>query len=237
MNSIGLVVVIFGTLIVLLGLAGFVDTRTVDRRFKTGYRNNEADTRNFGHSIKRAVYGVGVIVVGAAVMKLSSPDEHVSSERVDEAASLTRLVEEPASKISSVEQLHPASVTGISDANAWQASNEYAAAAATMSQPTSVAERGKTQPQVSQTMVECADDGTYFGANVSKNLALADAYSLEVKEYEAAQARIGGNDLGVRAEQEVWLQRATKDCVDMACLANAFDNRIADLRGRYRRQG
>lgn len=86
-------------------------------------------------------------------------------------------------------------------------------------------------------IVDCVDDGTFFGANLRKSDVLAAAYRLELKEFEAAHARIGGKDIGMRIEQQNWLERVANDCTDMRCLIEAFDARIADLRARYRNGG
>ncbi|BCZ81918.1 hypothetical protein PTKU64_55930 [Paraburkholderia terrae] len=93
----------------------------------------------------------------------------------------------------------------------------------------------ETSPQVGLASVSCIEDGTFFGTNVCKSGTLAAAYDREINEYEEAQARIGGKDVGVRIEQENWLDKVTKSCSDMTCLTDAFDARIADLHSRYRK--
>src|ERR1700680_3632566 len=73
MGDIGVVILLVGIVTTLVGVAGFVDTRKVDRRYKTGYKYNEPDTRNFGRAGKRVLYGIGICIVGCAVVGLSSP--------------------------------------------------------------------------------------------------------------------------------------------------------------------
>ncbi|WP_224101649.1 peptidoglycan-binding domain-containing protein [Paraburkholderia caribensis] len=82
--------------------------------------------------------------------------------------------------------------------------------------------------------ISCRDDGTFFGNNICKSQVLADSYQRELREYGAAQRRLGGVDNGVRIEQERWLQTVTRDCADEQCLTSAFAKRSADLSGRYR---
>jgi hypothetical protein len=74
MAAIGSGIILVGVLAAVVGVGGFVDTRKVDRRFKTGYRNNEPDNRNFGRAAKRVLYGIGICIVGAAVNNLTPLD-------------------------------------------------------------------------------------------------------------------------------------------------------------------
>lgn len=82
--------------------------------------------------------------------------------------------------------------------------------------------------------VACKDDGTFFGKTVCQNPVLAESYQRELREYEAAQRRLGGVDNGIRIEQERWLETVVHDCVNTQCLTSAFDERAADLSVRYR---
>jgi hypothetical protein len=247
MAAFGGGLLLLGILTVLVGFGGFFDTRKVDRRFKTGYRNNEPDTRNFGRSGKRIIYGIGICIVGAAVTSLSSPSGRTSSaaSATDVASSPPAVVSEPASSApSNVVQLDPTPTEQKTDSGVTLGSNERIvtsemhADTTTASLQTAPSVEPKEAPaQVSTASVSCVDDGTFFGANVCKSEALAAAYDLELKEYEAAQARIGGKDVGVRIEQENWLEKVEKGCPDLACLTDAFDARVADLHGRYRKNG
>ncbi|WP_368042275.1 lysozyme inhibitor LprI family protein [Burkholderia metallica] len=58
----------------LIGIGGFIDTRKVDRRFKTGYKNNEPDLRNFGLSSKILLSGIGLFLVGLAANHILDPE-------------------------------------------------------------------------------------------------------------------------------------------------------------------
>jgi len=77
----------------------------------------------------------------------------------------------------------------------------------------------------------------FFCANIRKSATLAAAYDRELQEHEVAQSRIGGKDVGVRIEQQNWLEQVAKDCNDMTCLTEAFDARMASLHSRYRKDG
>ncbi|OBR54754.1 lysozyme inhibitor LprI family protein [Paraburkholderia tropica] len=67
MAALGSGLLVAGALTALAGVSGFIDTRKVDRRFKTGYKNNEPDNRNFGRAGKILLYGIGMCIVGGAI--------------------------------------------------------------------------------------------------------------------------------------------------------------------------
>ncbi|MEN8517957.1 hypothetical protein [Burkholderia sp. RS02] len=244
MANFGVGLVLLGILTALVGIGGFFDTRKVDRRFKTGYKNNEPDNRDFGRSAKRVLYGVGICIVGAAVTSLSSPSGQgaPTSSAVNVIASAPTVVSETAPASSNVVQLDPTPAEQKTDSSVALGSNERIVTPETVADsdiPKSniSAESEGISSQVSTGSVSCIEDGTFFGSNVCKSGTLAAAYGREVKEYEEAQGRIGGKDVGLRIEQENWLAKVTRSCSDMACLTDAFDARIADLHGRYRKGG
>jgi hypothetical protein len=246
MGDIGVVILLVGIVTVLVGIAGFVDTRKVDRRYKTGYKYNEPDRRSFGRAGKRLLYGIGISIAGCAVLGLSSP-----SQRSAPAASSDGVASQPGLPVASdanasnpvvaldSQQTEHQPDNGVTlgsnervivDENV-PASNrsETATSAGTQAQDAS--------PQPSTANFGCADDGTFFGANVCKSATLAAAYDRELNAYNAAQGRIGGKDVGVRIEQQNWVEKTIKDCPDMVCLTQAFDTRMADLQSRYRKGG
>lgn len=100
MAALGIGVIIVGAFIALAGIGGFIDTRKVDRRFKTGYKNNEPDTRNFARAGKFLLYGVGVCVIGAAMSSLTASKDEVAPEAAvsDQGASATQSAQAPASE-------------------------------------------------------------------------------------------------------------------------------------------
>ncbi|MCS6498335.1 hypothetical protein NX905_29590, partial [Burkholderia thailandensis] len=67
MTMLGNSLIGIGALASLIGMNGFIDTRKVDRRFKTGYKNNEPDTRNFGRSCKILFSGIGACLFGLTI--------------------------------------------------------------------------------------------------------------------------------------------------------------------------
>lgn len=242
MANLGVGLVLLGILTTLVGIGGFFDTRKVDRRYKTGYKNNEPDNRDFGRSAKRVLYGAGICIVGAAITSLSSPSgPSTSSVHTAEIASSETIIEsEPVPASSNVVQLDPTPTEQKSDSGVTLGSNERVVTPDTgagLEAPKAVASvDGKdVAPQSGSASVSCIEDGTFFGTNVCKSGTLAAVYGREINEYEEAQARIGGKDVGVRIEQENWLDKVTKSCSDMTCLTDAFDARIADLHGRYRK--
>lgn len=102
MAALGTCLIILGILVALAGFGGFVDTRKADRRFKTGYKNNEPDTRNFGRAGRFVLYGVGVCVIGAAINSLiGSNDETPTTPPIvagnDQSAPVAQATQVPAS--------------------------------------------------------------------------------------------------------------------------------------------
>jgi uncharacterized protein YecT (DUF1311 family) len=67
MADLGSGMLIVGALTTLAGIGGFIDTRKVDRRFRTGYKNNAPDNRNFARSGKVLLCGIGICVIGSAI--------------------------------------------------------------------------------------------------------------------------------------------------------------------------
>ena len=246
MGDIGGVILLVGIVTVLVGIAGFVDTRKVDRRYKTGYKHNEPDGRSFGRAGKRLLYGIGISIAGCAVLGLSSPSQRSAPiASPDSVASQPELlVASGANASNPVVALDPQQTEHRPDSGATLGSNERVVVDENVpaSNPSEVATSAGTQAQdasaqPSTANFSCADDGTFFGANVCKSATLAAAYDRELKEYDAAQGRIGGRDVGVQIEQQNWVEKTAKDCPDMGCLTQAFDTRMADLQSRYRKGG
>ncbi|NIF77128.1 hypothetical protein F3J20_06905 [Paraburkholderia sp. Cy-641] len=87
MAALGSGLMVVGVLTALVGVGGFVDTRKVDRRYKTGYKNNEPDTRNFGRAGKVLLYGIGICIVGAAINSFLDSKEGASPAAAVESQS------------------------------------------------------------------------------------------------------------------------------------------------------
>lgn len=245
MSNFGIAVLFFGILVALAGIGGFFDTRKVDRRFKTGYKDNAPDNRDFGRSGKHLLYGVGISIVGAAIISLSSPSSSQSAataSQSESSASTAAPASDATPVVSNRVELDPNATAPKPDSGVALGANERVVSQASEATP-DPASSEKESVTVDQTAAvspeiinaKCVDDGTYFGANVCKSATLAAAYELELKEYDAAQARIGGKDAGVGVEQQIWLDKVTKSCEDMECLSKAFDARVTDLHLRYRK--
>ncbi|MFM0351382.1 lysozyme inhibitor LprI family protein [Paraburkholderia sp. RL17-347-BIC-D] len=246
MDNIGVVLVLVGVVTGLVGVAGFFDTRKVDRRFKTGYKNNEPDTRNFGRAGKRMLYGIGICIVGMAVIQLTSPSQHSSETAPVNTISSPQTANVTPADVASnpvvaldtqqADQKPDSGVTLGTNERIVTADAVAAGASSVSSEPLPAQIQSASDQQVPET-VSCTDDGTFFGANICHSATLAAAYNQELTEYDAAQGRIGGKDVGVRIEQQNWLEQVTKECTDMSCLTSAFDVRIANLHSRYRKDG
>jgi hypothetical protein len=84
-----------GIVTLLIGMAGFLDTRKIDRRFKNGYKNNEQDTRDFPTAAKRTFIGAIICLVAFGIGKLSPNVLGEKSAQV-EAASPPAVLPPPA---------------------------------------------------------------------------------------------------------------------------------------------
>jgi len=216
---------IVGVVAILAGWGGFVDTRSVDRRFRTGYKHNAIDTRNKPRAQKRLLFGIALCFVAAGLGSLHTASQSTAPEMQIAAApaSSDRVPEVPVNASSPVE------IANVPQAmpNSIQPTNEAPAMTQTIvaSAPASIL----------NTRVTCDADGTYFGQVVCQKDALSSEYKRVLEEYEAAQSRLGGADLGVQREQERWLAKVKQDCVDESCLLTAFGNRAAELSSRYRK--
>jgi hypothetical protein len=228
----------------LVGVGGFVDGRKRDRRFKTGYKNNAADTRTFGQAAKRVMWGIGICIVALALTGLTSTNERQQPDATADApvpASSTTDTSASAGSDSAPSGL--VTIPSSDDSTASSASvslntNEQVVQAAPVPAPSlsvGVSSAVQSAPNVIEggSHTACSDDGTFLGNNICKSPTLAAIYQKELEEYEAAQSRIGGADVGVRMEQERWLAQVAQDCPDMQCLTAAFDKKIADLSSRY----
>ena len=99
MAALGIGLIGVGALIALAGIGGFIDTRKVDRRFKTGYKNNEPDSRNFRRAGRFLLYGVGICVIGAAINSLTGPKDEAPTVATanDQSAQVLQSAQAPAS--------------------------------------------------------------------------------------------------------------------------------------------
>lgn len=100
MAALGSGLMVVGALTAFVGVGGFVDTRKVDRRFKTGYKNNERDNRNFARAGKIMLYGIGICIVGGAINNFldRSSGSAMSSIHQSQGASTPETVQSVASE-------------------------------------------------------------------------------------------------------------------------------------------
>ncbi|MFP3710073.1 lysozyme inhibitor LprI family protein [Paraburkholderia sp. SIMBA_009] len=101
--------IVVGALVALAGVGGFIDTRKADRRFKTGYKNNEPDTRNFARAGRFVLYGIGICVIGAAINSFTGSNDETPPEGAvnDQSASVAQSVQAPASETTESTEIAP----------------------------------------------------------------------------------------------------------------------------------
>ncbi|MFM0031847.1 hypothetical protein PQR70_37125 [Paraburkholderia madseniana] len=245
MNTILTILWLAGAGTFLVGVGGFVDGRKVDRRFKTGYKNNAPDTRNFGQAAKRVAWGVGICIVALAVTGLTSTNEHQQRDATagaptpasSSADTFAAAADSASTGLVTIPSSDDSNASGVSmglNSSEQVVQSAPAPAPAEPVSPSAAAQSAPVAAADSGSVTACHDDGTFLGNSICKNATLAATYQSEIQEYQAAQNRIGGADVGVRIEQEQWLAHIAQECADMPCLIAAFDKRIADLGSRYR---
>ncbi|MET3623892.1 lysozyme inhibitor LprI family protein [Burkholderia ambifaria] len=111
MAIIGNGLVGMGVLASLIGIGGFIDSRKVDRRFKTGYKNNEPDARNFVRSGKILLCGIGLFSFGLLINRISDSDTQPTRNEVTHEA-------RAAADLPSVDTVRPANDNSLSAAHA-----------------------------------------------------------------------------------------------------------------------
>lgn len=121
MAALGSGLMVAGVLTALAGIGGFIDTRKVDRRYRTGYKNNEPDSRNFGRAGKILLVGIGMCFIGGAVNNLV--DSHDGTIASSSSQSQIATSPEPVQSAASDTSSH-ASVVVKLDPNDAQASQQ-----------------------------------------------------------------------------------------------------------------
>jgi uncharacterized protein YecT (DUF1311 family) len=237
--------ILVGVLTAIVGVGGFVDTRKVDRRYKTGYRNNEPDTRNFGRAARRVLYGIGICIVGAAVDNLtdsktdSSPPVQVQSS----SAPNQTVANESDASTNVVVKLDPNAAQNDSGAREPVASNERIESTGAQSSGyvpqtgssgadgiSTDAATTEAQPHTYATSFDCRrasqdDEKTICGdaGLAAMDRQLSQLYDASLKTIDDPQA--------LKQSESDWLIRRHMCDKDLDCLRRAYDERIGQFLG------
>lgn len=248
MAALGICLIVVGTLVALAGVGGFVDTRRVDRRFKTGYKNNEPDTRNFGRAGKFLLYGVGVCVIGAAINSITGANDETSPEAAinDQSPSVTQSSQTSTSE--SNESTENA-VTPNQTAPAAPQRNAGAVAAATLNRSSdAIAQASGSQELASQnrdfgeSSTPASHDPTFLTsfdcrrAKAEDEIAICGDPGLAAMDrqlgqlYDAAMKTVSAPQALKRSESD-WVITRHMCNGDVQCLRHAYGERIGQFMG------
>ena len=248
MSALGIGLIVIGALIALAGIGGFIDTRKVDRRFKTGYKNNEPDTRNFGRAGRFLLYGVGICVIGAAINSLSGSKDEAPpvASTSDQSAQVMQSAQAPASDTTeSTENVAtpnptvaqpPASDPGVAAVDETSQSSEAIAPALdSHDQPSqnSASDENSAQAAPGQaftTSFDCrrakADDEIAICGDAG--LAAMDRQLGQL--YDAAMKTIS-DPQALRQSESDWVITRHMCNSDVECLRHAYGERIGQFMG------
>ncbi|MDR6502264.1 uncharacterized protein YecT (DUF1311 family) [Burkholderia ambifaria] len=240
---------VVGVLTAVVGVAGFVDTRKADRRYKTGYKNNEPDTRNFGRAGKVLLYGIGICIIGAAVNSVLDSKDGVSPAATVESQSA--VAPEPVLTAASDANLSSAAVVKL-DPNAAQMSQQSPDALASnerisnsdavtadgskrsqLSQNGSVADAGATSVGQSQTFLtsfDCRRATHDDEVAICSDAGLA-AMDRQLSQLYAASMRTISDPQALKRSESDWVLARRMCDKDVDCLRRLYGERIGQFLG------
>jgi uncharacterized protein YecT (DUF1311 family) len=248
MAALGIGLIVVGALIALAGIGGFIDSRKVDRRFKTGYKNNEPDTRNFGRAGRFVLYGVGVCVIGAAINSFTGSNDEAPPVAAtnDQSASATQSAQAPASD--ATESTADVSTQNTAVAQAPKGDSDVAAADQSNRNSDAPSPAPSPQEQSSQNSDSgensaSADHGPTFLTSFDCRRATADdeiaicgdaglaAMDRQLGQlYDAAMQTVSDPEALKRSESD-WVITRHMCNSDVDCLRHAYGVRIGQFLG------
>ncbi|MBY4766724.1 lysozyme inhibitor LprI family protein [Burkholderia ambifaria] len=248
MAAWGIGLIIVGALIVLAGIGGFIDTRKVDRRFKTGYKNNEPDTRNFGRAGRFLLYGVGVCVIGAAINSFTGSKDETPPVAApnDQSAPVTQAAQAPASDTTeSTENVVPPNLTiaqaPVSDSGV-AAVNESSRSSEAIAPAPSSQEQSSQNSDSGDNSTPAAHGQTFLTsfdcrrAKADDEIAICGDAGLAAMDrqlgqlYEAAMRTIADPQALKQSESD-WVITRHMCNSDVECLRHAYGERIGQFLG------
>jgi hypothetical protein len=234
-----------GVLAAVVGVGGFVDTRKVDRRFKTGYRNNEPDNRNFGRAAKRVLYGIGICIVGAAVNNLTPPttDSSPPAQVQSSTAPNETVASDPVAPTNGVVKLNPNDAQNDSNTGETVASNEQiestgAQSSGHVAQPGSAEADGvptnpattAVQPHSYTTSFDCTRASQEDEMAICGDPGLA-AMDRQLGQLYDATLKTIADPQALKQTESDWLIRRRMCDKDLDCLRRAYGERIGQFLG------
>ncbi|WP_230975324.1 lysozyme inhibitor LprI family protein [Burkholderia multivorans] len=249
MAALGVGLILVGAVVAMAGIGGFIDTRKVDRRFKTGYKNNEPDTRDFGRAGRLLLYGVGTCVIGAAINSFTETHDAVSSvavtsghgaavgqstqapangaaESTDDVTSVKRSVAQAAESDAAIAAVDESSQSSASIPSAhgsqWQPSKN--------SDSDNNSTSATVHSQTFLTSFDCARARAEDEIAICGDAGLA-AMDRQLGELYTAAMRTVSEPRALRRSQSDWVITRHMCNSDIDCLRRAYGERIGQFMG------
>ncbi|VVE50975.1 Lipoprotein LprI [Pandoraea communis] len=236
MDSLGIILIVIGVLTFFVGASGFADTRKVDRRYKTGYKNNAPDSRNFPRARRRVLWGVGIVIVGLAVNSVSRT--HDVAPQAESTPTTNVPVQAGSSAIASritETSTQQADTTLIHSTNSELASNERIVTSS-LSSPAELPQarlerQGVVTPtQKFITSFDCAravsDDETAICSDPGLS-----AMDVELGRLYGDAQMSAGDPASLRQSQLEWLASRRACGSELICLRRKYGERIGQFNG------
>ncbi|OXI33454.1 lysozyme inhibitor LprI family protein [Burkholderia aenigmatica] len=231
MGAIGNSLIGIGVLASLIGIGGFIDTRKVDRRFKTGYKNNEPDSRNFARSGKILLCGIGLFVFGLVVNRLSDADVQATGNEVTHE-------DRAAGDLPSADSVKPTNENVLSEVHA---STRSAASVPTSERPSfEISEQNSgtaeapadraVQTHTFATGFDCSRASHDDEVAVCHDPGLA-AMDQRLAQLYAAALQTVSDPEALRQSESDWIATRHQCGKDLDCLRRAYGERIGQFVG------
>ncbi|VVE06823.1 Lipoprotein LprI [Pandoraea communis] len=236
MDSLGIILIVIGVLIFFVGASGFADTRKVDRRYKTGYKNNAPDTRNFPRARRRVLWGVGIVIVGLAVNRISRT--HDVAPQAESTPSANVPVQAGSSEIASPiteASTQPADTTPIHSTNSELASNERIVTSSLSSPAEPLQARLERQGVVTPTRTfvtsfDCTRAVSDDETAICSDPGLA-AMDVELGRLYGDAQMSARDPASLRQSQLEWLASRRACGGELICLRRKYGERIGQFNG------
>ncbi|WP_242558150.1 MULTISPECIES: lysozyme inhibitor LprI family protein [Pandoraea] len=232
----GIILIAIGVLTFFVGVSGFADTRKVDRRYKTGYKNNAPDSRNFPRARRRVLWGVGIVIVGFAVNSVSGT--HNVAPQAESTPTINVPVQAGSSPIASPNteaSTQPADTTPIHSINSELASSERIVTSSLSSPAEPPQARLERQGVVTPTRTFTTSFDCTRAVS-DDEMAICSDPGLAAMDVELGRlygdAQMSARDpASLRQSQLEWLASRRECGSELICLRRKYGERIGQFNG------
>ncbi|WP_423396309.1 lysozyme inhibitor LprI family protein [Burkholderia sp. LMG 21824] len=231
MAMIGNSLVGIGLVASLIGIGGFIDTRKVDRRFKTGYKNNEPDSRNFVRSGKVLLCGVGLFLFGLVVNSMSDSDIQATRTEVPHKGQAVEGLSSVDSTEATNENLQQEVHASARSASSMPSSERPSFEKSEQNRSASDAPAGRAvQTQNFATSFDCSRASHDDESAICHDPGLAAMDRRLAQLYAAALQTVSDPEY-LRQSESDWVDTRHQCGKDLDCLRRAYGERIGQFMG------